>query len=98
MSAYCSGKAGANSVAFVRPSGMIRARYSPEPLSLKLVWSGRPGTRRFLFEAKTTRKLFGPRLVAGKAHCVRFVDLFDKNQPPKFTLFVPALYSSIQSE
>src|SRR5690242_4004604 len=98
MSGNCCGKLGANSLVFVTPSGITKARYSPEPPNLKFVCSGAPTTFRSLFEAKTTRKLLGPMFVEGNFHCVKFVDLFDKYQPARFTAFVLELYSSIQSE
>src|SRR4051794_31795865 len=77
---------------------MTKARYSPEPLSLKLVCSGAPATRRSLFEANTTRNVLGARFVEGNCHWVKLVDLFERYQPAKSTVLVPELYSSIQSE
>ena len=91
ISGNCAGKDGENSLVFVAPSGITRARYSPEPLSLKLVCNGAPGTRRSLFEAKTTIKVPGEMLVDGNCHWVRLVDLFERYHPAKFKVLLPEL-------
>src|ERR1039457_2225058 len=98
MSWSCPEKAGANSVPLVTPSAITSARYSPDALSLKFVCNGAPAARRSLFEAKTTMKRLGPRLVAGNSQWVRFVALSARYHPPRLTVLVLELYSSIQSE
>src|SRR4051812_31164 len=82
----------------VRPSGLIRPRYSPLALKLKLACKGSPGVARFFPEANTIRKEFGPRFVAGMRHLVRLAAESVRNQPSRFTVAVPGLKSSIQSE
>src|ERR1051325_11860554 len=96
MLGYCGGNSGANSEAMV-PSGMTRARYSPPALRLKEVCSGAPGTRRSFPEAKTTRKPTGGMFVAGNDHLAVSPGESVRNQPSRFTVFVPGLNSSIQS-
>src|SRR5258706_10680500 len=97
MFGNCSGYTGANSDA-IDPSGRMRARYSPLELRLNRVCNGAPGTRRSLPEAKTIRKPPGGRLVAGNCHLARSALVSVRNQPPRFTVLVPELKSSIQSE
>src|SRR5882762_6393584 len=97
MLGNCSGYCGANSETTV-PSGWTSARYSPPALRLNLVCNGAPATRRSLPEAKTTRKPPGGMLVDGKDHLARSRGESVRNQPPRFTVFVPELKSSIQSE
>src|SRR2546422_3311191 len=98
MFGYCVGKAGANSVAMLTPSGFTRARYSPLALRLKLACSGAPGTTRFLPEAKTIRKPPGATFVAGKRHLVRLAAVSVRNHPLILVALVPELKISIQSE
>src|SRR5205814_4085753 len=87
----CSGKAGANSDAMVTPSGCTSARYSPLALKLKLVCNGAPATLRFLPEAKTRRKSFCSKVVAGKLHLVKSAASSVRYQPPRFTAVPPEL-------
>src|SRR5438045_7474624 len=96
MSGYCCGNVGENCVATDR-SGRKSARYSPLALRLKSVCNGAPGTARFLPEANTTKNPLALRLVAGKVQRAWCVGSSVSDQPFKFTLFVPVLYSSTQS-
>src|SRR3989442_2866855 len=98
MFGYCAGKAGANSVAMLTPSGLTKARYSPPALRLKLACSGAPATARFLLEAKTMRKPLGGIFVEGKRHLVRLSAASVRNHPPIFVVVAPELKISIQSE
>src|SRR6266516_6628679 len=89
-SGACGGNSGANWIATWK-SGRTSARYSPAEESLKLVCSGAPGDRRFLPEAKTTRKLSAFRLVLGKRHWVKTSASSVRYQRSMFTVLAPVL-------
>src|ERR1041384_7085829 len=94
-SGACPGYLSANSVAMVTPSGLTSARYSPDPLRLKLVCNGAPGTARSLLSAKITRYPLAAIFVAGIRHFVRFLSESVRNQPSRFTGVTPELCHSI---
>jgi hypothetical protein len=80
------------------PSGRVRRRLSPSGSSLKLVWSGWPGVRRFLEEAKTMRWPPGGMMVGeGKRQRVGLAGRSLRNQPPRLREAGPGLAISIQS-